>query len=238
MERLRICFRSDQLSPWVVSHYIEQFSTYMARMEVCLQVARLLSEDEDPRRIFLIQKSRDLWLPKILEPDQQLWIALGDAKRGLNHDFFDYLNRIRRPSPWLLHDNVPKPLLDVSSPEFIYLKRLEFNSPGEVSFNIGLGLAELLREIRYGKAMEQRRQEKHAETMRQQKLENQIREQELLGAAMDNVRRMENLRDLPGEYHIKIGNALEINVGGLQKLNEKTEVNTMMLPELTEDSEQ
>ena len=238
MEQLNIRFSGERLSPWLVSHYIEQFSTYMARLEVCLQLARQLSEGEDPRRIFLIQKSSDLWLPKLIKPSEQLWIALGDANKKLNPDFFYYLNRIKRPSPWVLRDNTPALLIDVTSPEFIYLKRVQFNSPGEVSFNIGLGIAEIIRELRYGKAMEKRRKEEHVEIIRQKKLENQIREQELLGVAMENVLSMEELKELPGEYQIQIGNTLEVNIGGLKRLNENADGSTMLLPEDIEEPEE
>jgi len=233
MKSVRIRFSADQYSPWMISNYIDRFSSLATNLAIAKKLALVLSEGLNPRMISLVHQSRDLWsigYPTHPNDDIAWFVPLvATNEHGPNEYFFDLLRKLKRPMPVILSDEEINPLIDIYSPDVIKLLTASFNSPGYVTFSLGLGLGELLHEIRFGKKKELREQEKHKHEIRAITLDNQKREQELLAIALDNAERMEKLQRVGRDYVNKIGETMESTIDSLETLNQKADVQSIEL---------
>jgi hypothetical protein len=231
MGNLTVHFSADKYSPWMISNYIDRFSSITTNLAIAKKLAIVLSEGQNPTRIRLMHNSRDLWdihYPVRAENYEDsvagLTPLVSTNKRGPNEDFFRRLRRLKRPMPIIISEDEIKPLVDIYSSETVQLRTASFDSPGDVTFSLGLGLSELLNEIRFGKKRQLLEQEKHKHEIRAIDLDNQKREQEVLALALNNVDRMKKLQTVHGEYAIKIDETMKIAIGSLNTLNEKANI--------------
>lgn len=216
----------------------------MTRLDICIQIPKVLAMGIDPQRVHLLQGSRNLWEglleptviqePLLLEevkkphPEIESWIPLALSENNVKEDFFYKLTRIKRPEIWIV-DAAPKLVFDIYSKDFLYVRSVTFKSPGEMTVDVGSGLAEVLHELRYGHRREKREHERHKEEMKQKILETELLKQELLSKMLENVKIMKE-SDLSGSIQANCGDTIRITVDNIEALNERIGV-TLELPE-------
>jgi phosphotransferase system IIB component len=250
VETIRVDFMRQYMHPWMLSYYIDRFSTLMARLELCIQISQLMAAGIDPQILRFHERSRNLWegieepiytetLPLFEKPDEpphagvQRWIPFVSDEKIVREDFFQSLTRVKRPEIWIV-DPTPKLLFDIYSKQFLNLRSVTFESPGDMTFDVGSGLAEVIHEIRYGHRREQRERKAHEENMKQQKLKTERLRQQVLSAVLDNVKKMKEI-GLTGVIQANLGETIQITVGNLEVLNEKARA-TLELPESRQPS--
>lgn len=226
---------TQYMHPWMLSYYIEKFSTLMSRIELCIKISEVLAAGTDPQKLHFLQGSRNLWegieepvFPQILPlsekpegsyPEIQRWIPLASAMDKTREDFFQHLNRVKRPEIWIM-EPTPKLLFDIYSERFLNVRSVTFESPGEMTVDVGSGLAEVIHELRYGHRRELRERERHEEEMKQKKLDTQRLEQEVISKILDNVKKMKEM-GLIESVHASLSEVVEAAVNGLEILNER-----------------
>jgi hypothetical protein len=244
MEPVRIIFTKEYMHPWMLSYYIERFSTLMARLEISLQIPQILAAGIDPQELRLYQGSRNLW-EGLLEPaliqqlpfkekseepylEIQQWIPLTSSEKSVQEDFFRHLNRVKRPEIWIVGPT-PKLFFDIYSEHFLKVSSITFKSPGEMTVDIGSGVGEVIHELRYGHRREQRERERHEEEMKQKRLETERLKQEVLSKMLDYAKKMKET-DVKVSIQGNLAETIKITVDNLEVLNEKARA-TLQLPE-------
>jgi len=236
------------MHPWMLSYYIDRFSTLMARLELCLQISQALAAGIDPQILHFNQRSRNLWggtevpafhktLPFLEKRDEpprdeiQQWIPLVSDEKLTQEVFFQGLNRVKRPEIWIV-EPTPKLLFDIYSENFINVRSVSFCSPGNMTLDIGSGLGEVIHELRYGDRREQREREQHEERMeqkhelheeemKQKTLETKLLEQEVISKALDNIKKAKEI-GLIESLQVQLRKAVGVGVEDLETLNERT----------------
>lgn len=118
-EPIQVCFKRKYMQPWILSYYMDRFSSFLTRLELCIQISSALGKGVHPKEICIIQRSRNLWdeyqVPigqQLLEStngtsgdlkEQKVSLLLSHAKnqKSINKDFFYYLHRVKRPNALL-----------------------------------------------------------------------------------------------------------------------------------------
>ncbi len=236
MESVKVRFMRQYMHPWMLSYYIDKFSTLMARIELCMKISQALAEGADPQKLHFLQRSRNLWegieepafaqtlplleKPGVPYPEIQRWIPLASPMDNIQEDFFKHFNRVKRPEIWVMEPS-PKLLFDIYSERFLNVRSATFESPGEMTVDVGSGLAEVIHELRYGHRRELRERERHEEEMKQKKLETKLLEQEVISKIIDNIKKMKEI-GLIESVHANLAEVVEIAIDTLEILNERT----------------
>jgi len=249
-EPIQILFQRKYVQPWILSYYLDRFSSLLTRLELCIQISSALGTGVHPQEICIIQRSRNLWDDYQVSTGQQLIESTGGAvadsqeqkvslllpvtrnQKLVNKEFFYYLHRVKRPNALILSNGKRTPLFDIYSEDFLVVRSLVFNSPGDMTVDVGSGLAEVIHELRYGHHREKREQKSHEKDMEKKTLETALLEQELLSKTLDNVRKMQDI-GLKVVIKSELGKVIQTTIKDIASLNQKTDV-ILELPEIKE----
>jgi len=250
MEPVRVIFTKEYMHPWMLSYYIDRFSTLMARLEISMQIPQVLAAGVGPQEIRLFQGSRSLWeglleppltqelplrqKPEAIHLEIEQRIPLVSSEKNVERDFFHHLNRVKRPEIWI-EAATPKLFFNIYSEHFLNVRSVTFKSPGEMTVDIGSGVGEAIHELRYGHRREQRDSERHKEEMKQKRLETERLKQEVLSKMLDNVKKMKEM-DVTLSIQVNCEETIHMAVHNLETLNERAGA-ILEVPELSQPDE-
>lgn len=162
MSSLNISFEEKDYSAFSIVYCLERFCSLTGKLLLLDKIAIMLSENINPRYIYLLPHSKDIWEKDYLTIDDtnfQWSVPLSAVKGTPNKPFFDLLKKLKRPVLYNLVKDEYIPVLDLSTPNVFKIRSIIFNSPGDI--NIDLGVGDFLTKVFTLKKDEKRKQEIH-----------------------------------------------------------------------------
>ena len=227
MRTVTITFQADTYSPWMISNYIDRFSSLITNIAIAKEITLALLQGISPEMISIGTKSYDIWDPKNNKSlkrtmKEQTSLILENDKKP-NQLFFSSLLKIKRPLLIVERNDLIEGLAGYNT-QIIRLLSASFNSPGDLTFSVDIGLAKLLNEIRFGKNRELREQEMHETNLKTIELENLKHQMDMIESALKIYMGYDLLLESNSELAPVILDTIKSTINSLDHLNEKAGV--------------